>query len=165
MSSTDRRTDGRTDKVNPVYNFVGRDIKTETSLSGHFPLSDMEVYVDLNHVSKLLPAVLDRVAEINRLEDFQGLLNSITQTPYGVLPLFATRFAVCTGGIWVTSISFKIVCMRYLDCTFSQMESTNKFSVFFAIWSSQTFPLEIYCGLTIKPHRFHVFVCQCYPKL
>ena len=75
--------DGRTDKVNPVYppsNFVGRGIKTETSLSGLSPVSDMEVYVDLNHVSKLLPAVLDRVAEINRLEDFQGLLNSITQT-------------------------------------------------------------------------------------
>ena len=64
----------------------------------------MEVYVDLNNVSKLLLAVLDRVTEINRLEDIQGLLKSITSTPYGVLPVFATRFAACTGGIWVTFI-------------------------------------------------------------
>ena len=34
----------------------------------------MEVYVDLNNVSKLLPAVLDRVTEINWLGDFQGLI-------------------------------------------------------------------------------------------
>ena len=39
----------------------------------------MEVYVDLNNVSKLLPAVLDRVTEINRLEFFQGLLKSIEE--------------------------------------------------------------------------------------
>ena len=59
----------------------------------------MEVYVDLNNVSKLLPAVLDRVIEINRLEDFQDLLKSITLTPYGVLQLFATRFAARTGSL------------------------------------------------------------------
>ena len=40
-------------------------------------------------------------------------------------------------------------CMRYLACTFSQMKSINMFSMFFAIWSSQTFPLAIYCGLNI----------------
>ena len=31
-------------------------------------------------------------------------LNPITLTPYAVLQLFATRFAACTGGIWVTFI-------------------------------------------------------------
>ena len=41
----------------------------------------------------------------------------------------------------------KIVCMRYLACTFSQMKSIDMFSMFFTIWSSQTFPLEIYCGI------------------
>ena len=40
----------------------------------------------MNNVSKILPAVLDRVTEMNRLEDFQGLLKSITSTPFGVLP-------------------------------------------------------------------------------
>ena len=56
---------------------------------------------------------------------------------------------------------YKIVCIRYLACTFSQMKSINMF--FFhvsAIWSSQTFPLDIYCGLNIEPHYFHVSVCQ-----
>ena len=37
----------------------------------------MEVCEDLKNISKLLPAVLDRVTEINRLEDFQGLSKSI----------------------------------------------------------------------------------------
>ena len=37
----------------------------------------MEVYVDLNNVSKLLPAVLDRMTEMNRLEAFEGLLKAI----------------------------------------------------------------------------------------
>ena len=37
----------------------------------------MEVCEYLKYISKLLPAVLDRVTEINRLEDFQGLLKSI----------------------------------------------------------------------------------------
>ena len=36
----------------------------------------MEVCEDLNNVSKLLLAVLDRVTEINRLEDFPGLLKA-----------------------------------------------------------------------------------------
>ena len=36
----------------------------------------MEVFVDLNNVSKLLPAVLDIVTEMNRLEAFQGLLKA-----------------------------------------------------------------------------------------
>ena len=50
---------------------------TETSLSGHSPVSNMKDYVDLNNVSKLLPAVLDRMTEMNRLDDFQGLLKAI----------------------------------------------------------------------------------------
>ena len=33
---------------------------------------------------------------------FLSLNVSITSAPYGVLPLSATRFAACTGGIWVT---------------------------------------------------------------
>ena len=37
----------------------------------------MEVYVDLNNVSKLLPAVPDRVTEINSLGDFRRLLKAI----------------------------------------------------------------------------------------
>ena len=37
----------------------------------------MEVCEDLNNVSKLLPGVLDRVTDINRLGDFQGLLKAI----------------------------------------------------------------------------------------
>ena len=37
----------------------------------------MEVCEDLNNVSKLLPAILDRVTEINRLEDLQALLKAI----------------------------------------------------------------------------------------
>ena len=37
----------------------------------------MEVCEDLNKVSKLLPAILDRVTETNRLEDIQGLLTAI----------------------------------------------------------------------------------------
>ena len=32
----------------------------------------------------------------------------ITSTPYAVLPLFATKFAACTGGNWVTFISSHI---------------------------------------------------------
>ena len=44
---------------------------------------------------------------------------------------------------------YKIACMRYLACIFSQMKSINMFSMYFAIWSSQTFHLEIYCGLNI----------------
>ena len=39
----------------------------------------MEVCEDLNNVSKLLPAILDRVTEINRLEDLQGLLKAIRE--------------------------------------------------------------------------------------
>ena len=49
---------------------------------------------------------------------------TITSTPYAVLPLFATRFAACTGGHlghFHRAIShlkwYKIVCMRYLACT------------------------------------------------
>ena len=34
----------------------------------------------------------------------------------------------------------------------------------FAIWSSKTFPLEIYYGLNILPHWFHVYACQCWPQ-
>ena len=37
----------------------------------------MEVYVDLKNVSKLLPAVLDRMTEMNRLKAFEGLLKAI----------------------------------------------------------------------------------------
>ena len=37
----------------------------------------MEVCEDLNNVSKLLPANLDRMTEIIRLGDFQGLLKAI----------------------------------------------------------------------------------------
>ena len=59
---------------------------------------------------------------------------------------------------------YEIVCMRYLACTFSQMKSINIFSMFFAIWISRTFPLEIYWGLNIEPHCFHVYVCQCWPQ-
>ena len=61
---------------------------------------------------------------------------------------------------------YKIVCMRYLGCTFSQMKSINMFSMYlrFAIWSSQTFSLEMYCSLNIEPHCFHVYVCQCWPQ-
>ena len=54
----------------------------ETSLSGHSPVSDMEVYVDLKNVSKLLPAVLDRVTEINWLGNFQGLMQKHTAKQY-----------------------------------------------------------------------------------
>ena len=56
-----------------------------------------------------------------------------------------------------------MVCMIYLACTFSQMQSTHVFHVF-EIWNSQTFPLEIYCGLNIEPHCFHVYVYQCWPQ-
>ena len=42
----------------------------------------MEVYVDMNNVSKLLPAVLDRVTEINWLGDFQGLIQRQTANQY-----------------------------------------------------------------------------------
>ena len=34
----------------------------------------------------------------------------------------------------------------------------------FAIWSSQTFPFEIYWGLNILPYCFHVYVYQCWPE-
>ena len=59
---------------------------------------------------------------------------------------------------------YKIVCMRYLACTFSHMKSINMFSMFFAIWSSHWFPVEIYCSLNIQLHCFHVYVCQCWPQ-
>ena len=58
----------------------------------------------------------------------------------------------------------KIVRIRYLARTFIQMKSSNTFFMFFAIWSSQTFPLEIYCGLNIYIHCFHVYVYQCWPQ-
>ena len=34
----------------------------------------------------------------------QSKVESITPTAYAVLSLFATRFAACAGGIWVTFI-------------------------------------------------------------
>ena len=59
---------------------------------------------------------------------------------------------------------YKIVWIRYLACTFSQMNPVKMFSMFFAIWSSQIFPLEIYCSLNREPHCFLVYVCQCWPQ-
>ena len=37
------------------------------------------------------------------------LCPQITSTPYAVLPLFATRFAACTGGIWITIIESYLI--------------------------------------------------------
>ena len=60
---------------------------------------------------------------------YQGYIcEVIMSTPFAVLPLFATRFAACIGGIWINFIEpyhlkwYMIVCMRYLACTFSQMK-------------------------------------------
>ena len=64
----------------------------------------------------------------------------ITSTSNAALPLFATRFASCTGSIWVTFIAI----------------SHLKWHVF-AIWSPQTFHMVIYCGLNIELHYFHVY--------
>ena len=82
--------------------------------------------------------------------------DAITSTPYAVLPLSATWFAACTAGIlgdFHRAISYlkwyKIVCMSNLACAFSWMKSFNMFSVFFAIWSSQTFPAVWIYNLTI----------------
>ena len=44
---------------------------------------------------------------------------------------------------------YKIAYMIYLPCILCQMKSIDMFSMFFAIWSSQTFSLEIYCGYII----------------
>ena len=95
----------------------------------------------------------------------------ITSTPYAVLPLFATRFAACTEGIWVTFIRaishlkwYKFVCMGYnLAFTFSQMTSINKFFMLLQSGVPRHF-LQIYCGLYIEPHCFHVYVCQLTPN-
>ena len=58
----------------------------------------------------------------------------------------------------------KIVCMRYLACAFSQMKSTDMFSMYLQSGVIQTFHMVIYCGLNIKLHCFHVYVCQCWPQ-
>ena len=62
----------------------------------------MEVYVDLNNVSKLLPAVLDRVTEINRLDDFQGLSKSITSYK-GECPERKFLFLILCNLIWTSA--------------------------------------------------------------
>ena len=60
---------------------------------------------------------------------YQGYIcEVIMSTPFAVLPLFATRFAACIGGIRINFIEpyhlkwYMIVCMRYLAWTFSQMK-------------------------------------------
>ena len=68
----------------------------------------------------------------------------------------------CHGAIYHLKW-YKIVCMRYLTCTFSQMKSINMCSMYLQSWVSK-FPLEIYCSLNIEPHCLHFYACQCWPQ-
>ena len=56
--------------------------------------------------------------------------------------------------------SYKIVCMRYLACTFSHMKSIDKFSMFLQSGVSRHF-LWRFIAVWIEPHCVHVYVCQC----
>ena len=58
---------------------------------------------------------------------------------------------------------YKIVCEIFRAYILSDEIYQHIFHVF-AIWSSQTFPLEMYCGLNIEPRCFHAYVCQCWPQ-
>ena len=51
----------------------------------------------------------------------------------------------------------KIVCMRYLACTFSQMKSTDMFSMYLQSGVPRHFIWCFYCGLNIELHCFHVY--------
>ena len=54
---------------------------------------------------------------------------------------------------------YKIVCVRCLACTFSQMESINMFARFLQSGVPRHFLWRF-----IEPHCFHVYVCQCRPQ-
>ena len=64
-------------------------------------LSYASVYL---HFTFILEFTENRHAEYQATHRSAFLQCLITSTPYAVLPLFATRFAACTGGIRVTFI-------------------------------------------------------------
>ena len=99
--------------------------------------NNLDVYVDLKDASKLLPADLDRVTEINKLEDFSRFIKISFVNPVWCVGTVCHQVRCMYWGNlghFRRAIShlmwYKIVCMRCLDCIFSQMESTNKFSMF-----------------------------------
>ena len=96
---------------------------------------------------------------------------TILSTPYAVLPLFATRFSACTGGIWVSFIVpyllnwYKRVCMGDLACTFIWIKFTNMFPQYFKSGVHRHFHWSLnYCSSNVDPHCFYVCVHQQWPK-
>ena len=87
-----------------------------------------------------------------------------------MLPPFATRFAACTGGIWVSFIEPCLFKLRW-NCLYGRFilqiysdEICEYVFHAFAIWDSQAFPLKIYCDFSRETHCFYVCVCQWWPQ-
>ena len=88
------------------------------------------------HYVRCKDALLDCSAPGGERCESLTRVDEITSTPYAVLPLFVVRFAACTGGHlghFHRAIShlkwYKIVCVRYLACTFGQIKYVNMFSM------------------------------------
>ena len=57
----------------------------------------------------------------------------------------------------------KIVCMRYLACAFSQMKSTDMFSMYLQSGVPRHF-IWWFIAVEHKTSLFSCFVCQCWPQ-
>ena len=87
----------------------------------------------------------------NALELRLSCINpSITSTPYAVLPLFATRFSACTGGIWVIFIE-PYLSWNLLTC--------------FLCFCNLEFPDISFGDLLQFEHRTSLFSCLCMSML
>ena len=81
----------------------------------------------------------------------------ITPTPYMVLPLFATRFAACAGGIRVSFIQPRFFNLKWnvlhdRDIIVTYMDEIHKHAFrVCAIWDAHAFQLMNYCGFNIEP--------------
>ena len=95
---------------------------------------------------------------------------AILSTLNAALLLIVTRFAACTGSIWVSFIEPRLLqtdtnglYRRFSLHINSDQIYVNVFYVF-EIWGSQAFPLNIYCSISIEPHCFCVCVYQWWPQ-